>query len=156
KAPDLRWSRIRHFDLSDSHFPALNAESAQMERDLVLSGCAARAVTLRRARIGGDLTMRGARLSGESGLSIDATACSVTGDMSLEGITAEGTVRLTDATVSGALDLKEGRLSNPDGTALDGIRMTVGGPVSCRDGFTSQGDVDLHTACITGTMSFFR
>lgn len=156
KAPDLRWSSIRHLDLSDSHFPAINAESAHIERDLVMSGCVARAVTLRRARIGGDLTMRGTRLSGESGLSIDATACSVTGDMNMEDIAAEGTVRLTDAAVSGALDLKEGRLSNPGGTALDGIRITVGGTVSCRDGFTSHGDVDLHTARITGVVSFSR
>jgi hypothetical protein len=108
KAPDLRWSNIRHLDLSDSHFPAINAESAHIERDLVMAGCVARAVTLRRARVGGDLTMRGARLSGESGLSIDATACSVTGDMNMEDIAAEGTVRLTDAAVSGALDLKGG------------------------------------------------
>jgi hypothetical protein len=44
KAPDLRWSRIRHFDLSESHFPALNAESAHTEGDLVMSGCVAKTV----------------------------------------------------------------------------------------------------------------
>ena len=156
KAPDLRWSSIRHLDLSDSHFPALNAESARMEGDLVVSGCVAKTVTLRRARIGGDLTMRGARLSGESGLSIDAAACSVAGNMSMDGITADGKVRLADAEVSGALDLRGGRLSNPGGTALDGIRMAIGGPVSCRNGFSSQGDVDLYTARITGTLHFYR
>jgi hypothetical protein len=156
KAPDLRWSSIRHLDLSDSHFPALNAESAHIEGDLVVSACVAKAVTLRRARIDGDLTMRGARLSGESGVSIDATTCSVAGNMTMEGITADGEVRLADATVSGAINLNEGRLRNPGGIALDGIRITVGGRMSCGNGFSSQGDMDFHSAHITGTLNFYR
>jgi hypothetical protein len=156
KAPDLRWSSIRYLDLSHSHFPALNAESAHLEGDLVMSGCVAKTVILRRARIGGDLTMRGTRLSGESGLSIDAAGCSVAGNMSMESLIADGKVGLADAEVSGALDLREGRLSNPGGTALDGVRMAVGGPVSCRDGFSSRGDVNLYTARITGTLYFYR
>ncbi len=157
KAPDLRWSSIRHLDLSDSHFPALDVESAHIEGDLVMSGCVAKAVTLRRARIDGDLTMRAARLSGESGLSIDATTCSVAGNMSMvEGITADGEVRLADAAVSGALDLKEGQLSNPGGAALDGSRIAVGGPVSCGNGFSSQGDMHFDAAHITGTLNFHR
>jgi hypothetical protein len=140
-------------DLTDSSFPSLDCDGASIQHDVVLRRVSADQVALRDVKVGGNLMLSGATLTGSDGVAMRADRVRVAGGVFCgDGFSATGGVRLIGADIGGQLELTGGRLSNPDGNALiaDGIR--VAGDVFCGDGFSATGEVRLIGADIGGQL----
>jgi hypothetical protein len=110
-------------------------------------------VRLLRARIGGSLSCRGARLENPNGDALSADGMTVEGDVFLdEGFHATGAVRLLGARIGGQLSCTGARLENPNGDALNTAGMTVEGDVFLDRGFHATGAVRLVRARIRGAL----
>jgi len=119
------------------------------------------AVRLLGAQISGQLSLRGAILTSETGPALYADGVSVGGDMFLDGkFTAtghgeRGAVRLVGAQISGQLNLRGAILTNETGPALHADRVRVGSGMFLDGKFTAtghgeRGAVRLLGAQITG------
>jgi uncharacterized protein YjbI with pentapeptide repeats len=138
-----------NIDLRNSTFPGLRAGSADIKHDLILQGCAGGTVRLIGARIGGDLDLRAASLSGTDGMALVADRSTIGGALLAHaGFTATGEVRLVRATITGVVNLNGAKLTHPGKTAisLDGARMNGG--MFCADGFRAEGEVRLAGATV--------
>jgi hypothetical protein len=115
------------------------------------------AVRLAGADIGGQLSCRGATLTGrdKDGDALVADGMTVRGDVFLsEGFTAEGAVRLAGADIGGQLSCRGATLTGRDeyGNALVAERMKVGSDVLLDEAFTAGGAVRLAGTHITGAL----
>ena len=118
--------------------------------DLVAEG----QVSLIGARIATDVDLRGARLSGhEDTPALAADGASVDGMLYLQGLVADGEVRLRTIRVGQRILLMAARLANPGGTALRLSRAQVGADVFC-EGLTVTGGVRAPGATIGGELNF--
>jgi hypothetical protein len=112
--------------LPGCHLPALTADQLRTTGHLELGqGFTARGeVYLRGARIGGHLSLSGARLTNPGGRPLVADLLTVEQSMLCRApFTAQGELRLRGARIGGQLNLSGASLVNPDGRALfaDGL-----------------------------------
>ena len=132
---------------------ALVADGMKVSGDVFLDGefTSSRAVRLPRADITGQLSCRGARLTGTDnhGDALVADGMKVGGGAFLRGgFTAAGAVRLPDADITGPLDCRGAQLTGTIGNALVADGMKVGGDVFLSEGFTAAGTISLPSAHI--------
>jgi hypothetical protein len=152
---------LRGASLRNASGPALLADNLQTESMAQLDkGFAAEgagddgAVKLHGARIGDDLSLRGASLRNTSGSALLAPRVQVGGDAFLDqGFTAEsagitGTVHFPAAQVNGDLSLRGASLRNASGPALVANGVQIGGGAFLNQGFTAE------SVGITGTVHF--
>jgi len=114
------------------------------------------AVSLLGAQIGGDVSLRGAKLETTDSPALSADGARITGNLSCsDKFTAKGAVHLLSAQIGGNVEFQGAKLENA-GTphALIADRARIGGILFCCDGFTAQGEVRLRGAQIDGDASF--
>ncbi|MFF4148478.1 hypothetical protein ACFY0A_46360 [Streptomyces sp. NPDC001698] len=127
---------------------------AFLDKDLTAAG----AIRLPGAEISGQLSLRGAKLTG-TGDALAADRMKVDGDALLDkDLTAAGAIRLPGAEISGQLSLRGAKLTGTDsnGDSLVADRMKVGSDLALAGHFTAAGTVDLSRARIDGTLSLIR
>ena len=118
---------------------------------------AAGPVWLRGADIKGQLSCRGAKLTGrnEYDYALFGETMKVGGDVFLDqGFTAAGPLSLHGADIKGELRCRGAELTgrNQDGNALFGDGMKVGEDVLLDQGFTAAGTISLRSARVDGSM----
>ena len=118
---------------------------------------AAGAVRLPLAKIGGQLTCRGAQLNGSDsgGRALFADRMKTGGHAFLsEGFTAAGAVWLPGAEIAGMLSLKEAHLTgaDKDGNCLVADWVKVGSDLFIDNGFTASGTVSLASAHVEASV----
>jgi hypothetical protein len=111
------------------------------------------------ARIDQRLRMRDAVIEGHdpAGYAVDATGARVGGNAELDGLRANGAVRLASATIEGELSLQGAQLGppvDPHGNSLAAQGLQVRRSVLLTDGFNAAGTVRLVGASIEGQLSF--
>ena len=170
RIPDLlllRSASLRNLFLNASHLGSgLGGDRLRATGDVFLRGegtpgsaahrpfVAEGEVRLLGAKLGGDLSCTGARLTaGETGRALNADGLDVTGSVFLLGLEAEGAVRLLGAKLGGDLDCEGARLTaakSPQtgerGKALNLQGARVTGALFLRDGATVSGVLDLTEA----------
>ncbi len=142
--------------LPGCHLPAFTAWQLRTTGDVQLDdGFSARGeVNLAGAHIGGRLVLSGASLANENGWALLAGVLTVgQGMYCREGFSARGEVNLAGAHIGGPLSLTGASLANENGPALnaDGLALnadglTVDGHMSCAEGFSARGAVNLVNA----------
>jgi hypothetical protein len=106
-------------------------------------------LSLRRAKIVGELNLLGSFLANPEGPALNANGAYVTSDVFLSrGFNSRGEVDLTAATIGGGLQCDGGTFSNPNGMALNVNRANITGSVFLWKGFNSTGEVNLGSATI--------
>jgi hypothetical protein len=176
-AIDLRGAHIGgHLDcdgaeLRNDFGPALDADSLQVDQDMLLTGGFAAtgggdsAIRLSGAHIGGSLECDGASLCNKSGPTLYADRLQVDQSMFLRyGFTAAGSggygaVYLVGAHIGGHLDCTGAELRNDSGPALDAYSLQVGQGMYLGGGFTAAGGgkgaaVNLTDARVGGKFVF--
>ena len=149
--------------------PALYGDSLRVDGNMVLDkftavgDCAIGAVRMVDARIGGQLSLNGARLTNEAGPAFGGDRLQLGGSMFLDGFTAvghggDGAVRMVGARIGGQLSLSGARLTNEAGPAFGGDGLQVDRDMFLNDGFTAVGRgelgaVRLPGACIGGQLT---
>ena len=127
---------------------ALAGDGSAMEGALMLTGIRARGeVSLRSARIGRTVLMKGAVLENKDEIALRMSGADVAGDVVCGEISVTGAMRLTGARVGGRLSLDRARLANPGRIALS-ARSLLAGQLSLRPGQPVEGTVDLRHARI--------
>ena len=114
------------------------------------------AVSLLGAQIGGDVSLRGAKLETTDSPALSADGARITGNLSCsDKFTAKGAVHLLSAQIGGNVEFQGAKLENA-GTphALIADRARITGNLSCSDKFTAKGEVRLLGAQIGGNLSF--
>ena len=145
---NLSGSTLGHPQLTE---PALIADGLSVTGDLDLVHVSAHvgsqygAIRIKDGHIGGQLRLRGAKLTNESGLALQADGLTVDGNVYFEEFTAtgdspSGAVRLVGGNIAGALVLGGATIINKSGPALQADGLTVDGDVHFGDGFTATGD----------------
>ena len=145
---------------SDNHGNALVGDGMKVGGDVFLDRefTAAGAIRLSGADITGQLSCRGAKLTGRNndGNALVADRMKVGGSVFFdEEFTAAGAIRLLGADITGQLSCGGAKLTGKDndGNALVGDRMKVGGSVFLGHKFTAAGTIRLPGADITGQLS---
>jgi hypothetical protein len=139
--------------LPGCHMPGLAADQLRTAGNLELNaGCTvAGEVTLRGARIGGQLSLAGAHLINPGGRALTGSGLTIEQDFVCgEGFFCEGEIALHNGHVGGRFALDTATLSNPGGRALTGPGITVDGFLWCGKGFTAKGEIRLPGAYIGG------
>ncbi len=127
---------------------ALAGDGSAMEGALALTGIRTRGeVSLRSARIGRAVLMKGAVLENKEEIALRMSGADIAGDVVCGEIAVTGAMRLTGARVGGRLSLDNARLANPGRTALSARSLLVG-QLSLRPGQPIEGSVDLSHARI--------
>ena len=157
----------------DQYGPALNANGLTVGQNMFChedlsvgseAGCltAVGEVRLIGARIGGDLHLQGANLTGSKptnhngpdqyGPALDANGLTVSRNMfCCDGFTTCGEVRLTGARIGGDLHLQGAKLTNQTGPALSARGLTISQDMICQD-LNSHGSIDCSEAHIGGRL----
>jgi hypothetical protein len=140
---------------ADSNGNALVADGMKVGGDMFLDGrfTAARAIRLSGADITGQLSCRGAQLTGtdSDGNALAADGMKVGGEMLLNGgFTAAGAIRLPGADITGQLSCRGAQLTgtDSDGNALAAGGMKVGGDMFLDGGFAAAGTIWLRSAYV--------
>ena len=138
---------------------ALAADGMKVGGDVLLDDgfTAAGAIRLAGADITGQLSCRGAHLTGhgQDGNALAADGTKVRGDVLLDdGFTAAGAIRLLGADITGQLSCRGAQLTGhgQDGNALAADGMKVGGDVLLDEGFTAAETVSLDRAQVGGSV----
>ena len=138
---------------------ALSADGMKVGGDVYFDRkfTAAGPVWLRGADIKGQLSCRGAKLTGrnEYDYALFGETMKVGGDVFLDqGFTAAGPLSLHGADIKGELRCRGAELTgrNQDGNALFGEGMKVGEDVLLDQGFTAAGTISLRSARVDGSM----
>lgn len=133
----------------------LNAARMRLDGILNLSGSRVDAgVRLDRARVAGEVSLRGAALGPDQdgvGLAADGLAVEGGGLECNEGFTAGGEVRLRGARIDALVDLSDATVTGRAGMAIDADHMTVNGPLTA-DRLTAAGELRLRNATITSSL----
>jgi hypothetical protein len=136
--------------------PALTADRLRTTGNLELDRgfTAYGEVRLAGARIGGRISLDGARLANPAGCALAADGLTAESIGCGDGFTADGEIRLVGARVDGEVSFDGARLANPGGRALDATRLSVGGDLHARHSFAAEGEVQLSGARVRGELSF--
>jgi sRNA-binding regulator protein Hfq len=147
---------VQTLNLEGTHSGAIEAYGLKVEGSVYLrDGFRAEGeVSLRAAKISGQLDCTNGQFINRKGMAIDGDAMQVGASVFLrDGFKAEGEVRLRYAHISGQLDCDSGEFINPMGTAIDGAAMQVGADVLLRRSFEAKGKVSLLLARISGRLA---
>ncbi len=140
--PVLRSAVIDTLSLDGSHLPGFAADRLEARGDLLFrSATVSGPISLRGARIGGDLVFDGATLDYPGDRALGAERISVRGGVMLRGATVRGSVAFPGARIGGDLDLIGAVLERPGGDALEADSISV------------EGDITLRLASVTGAIS---
>jgi hypothetical protein len=147
-------TRFELLNLSGSHFPALNAQGAQVTGHVLLRGVTAKGkVNLAGAEIGGQLACLGAKFKATTGFALNAQGVRVAGDVFFTDATAARTVSLAEAKITGQLacegatfEADEGELQEDKRNALIAQRLHVGSSLVWREVQTPRGKIDFASA----------
>ncbi len=137
---------------------ALDLTNSEIRADLWLGRDAVVEGTIRLAGavIHGTLVLRGQLSQPERRSAVGATALTVDGDVSMEGLRTEGgRVNFRGATL-GSLAADGAQLHNPGGYSVSLNQARVKGSVRLVDGFTSTGLVVLNRSVIEGRLELSR
>jgi hypothetical protein len=140
--------------LTNEAGPALMADRLQVDGDLLLRSFEAtgsgdlRAVSLRGARIGGQLNAAGATMTNVTRPALYADRLQVDGRLYLRSFEATGSsgigaVRLLGAHIGAHLEASDATMTNNIGPALAADRLHVDQSPFLRDGFKATGSGDL-------------
>ncbi|WP_369393340.1 oxidoreductase [Streptomyces sp. CG1] len=155
EAPLLYGAALRELVLSECVLPGLVADLAQIDGSCVLSGCRLTGpLRLTRARIRGDVDLRGSRIGAAGAEAIAAMHADVGGDLLCTNLEVTGHFRLSGATVGGEFDLEGATLSNPGGHALDAYHVQIGEDFTFHPGFSAEGRVILSGASVKAAIGF--
>ena len=151
----LRSASLRNLFLNASHLGAgLGADGLRATGGVFLRGLVAKGeVRLLGAKLGGDLSCNGARLTaGEAGRALNADGLEATGAVFLKGLEAKGEVQLLGAKLGGDLDCAGARLTAGEtGMALKADGLEATGTVFLR-GLEATGEVRLPGAKLGGDL----
>jgi hypothetical protein len=143
----------------DENGNAMHGERMKVGGDLLLEEgfTASSAVCLLSADIAGQLSCRGAQLTGrdKAGYALHGDGIKVGGDVVVDGgFTAAGAISLSGADIAGQLRCSGAKLgaADSDGDALVADGLKTGGGVYLDDGFTAAGAIRLAGADITGEL----
>jgi hypothetical protein len=118
-------------------------------------------LVLASAKISGDLSCNGARLSKPDGVALSANSIVIAGQAQFSvddghRFEADGEVRMPDASIGGACYFNGARLTNPEGDTLYASGCTFGGDLyltgSGEHRFESEGQLVLQSAKISGDL----
>jgi hypothetical protein len=145
---------------TDTNNNALVADGVKVGGGVFLDDgfTAAGTIRLHSADITGQLTFRGATITGTdtNNNALVADGVKVGGNVFLnDGLTADGTIRLPSADITGQLTFRGATITGTDtnNNALVADAVKVGGDVHLDDGFTAAGAIRLHSADITGQLN---
>ncbi|MEV7550425.1 hypothetical protein AB0N89_12445 [Amycolatopsis sp. NPDC089917] len=112
-------------------------------------------VNLTRARIGGAVSLRGAKLGAPGIRSLSLEDAEVGGSVFCDaGFRSSGHMSLFGVRVNRSMEFSGGEFLNPGATCLLLGRATIKGSIFARSGFFSEGQVDLHGATVDGVVYF--
>jgi hypothetical protein len=140
-------SRVHTIDLSGCVLPTFIADSAQINGNLILTGCRAQSISLTLVSVTGFLAVNGGHLDSKEKEGIRLDGANVAGGVELIKLVCHGEVTLKGAHI-GRLALNGAQLVNPDGKALSADYITVEGPVFCEDNFVAKGQLSFVEANI--------
>jgi hypothetical protein len=148
--PVLRSAVIDTLSLDGSALPGFVADRLEARGDLLFRATALGGpVSLRGARIEGDLVLDGAVLDHPGEPCLIAERISVRGGALIRGARVTGGLVLPGARIGGHLDLVGAEISRPGATAIEANSISVGGDVAMRHARVS-GTVSLVTARVGG------
>ncbi|MEU5884515.1 hypothetical protein [Spirillospora sp. NPDC047279] len=148
---DLSEASAPAIRMPGSYVPALHADQLRTAGNLDLDGAVIGRVSLVGARIGGRLSLKGARLHDHDGVALRGDGLDVgEGVFMRDGFTAQGEISIAGARVGGRFSLAGAHLANPGGRALNAERLDLDHDLRCCDGFTSRGEIRLVGARIGG------
>ena len=151
--PDLDDAELGGVYLPGCALPGLRADRLKTDRNLHLRNGfrATGEVTLRGARITGQLSCTKGRFENPGGVALDCDSLQVGAHVFLtEEFHATGEVDLRGARITGQLTCIKGRFENPGGMALDCEAVHVEADVFLREGFHAEGLVNLTRAHVQG------
>ncbi|WP_300442451.1 hypothetical protein [uncultured Mameliella sp.] len=157
--PDLDDAELGGVYLPGCALPGLRADRLKTDRNLHLRNGfrATGEVTLRGARITGQLSCTKGRFENPGGVALDCDSLQVGAHVFLtEEFHATGEVDLRGARITGHLACIKGRFENSGGMALNCNGLHVGGSVFLRDEFHATGEVNLVGARITGQLTCIK
>jgi hypothetical protein len=104
--------------------------------------------------IGGQLAMRGAKLTNPDGNTLAADGATITGDIFLDnGLESNGEIRLLGTNIGGQLTMSGAKLTNPDGNTLAADGATITGDIFLDNGLESNGQIRLLGTNIGGQLT---
>jgi hypothetical protein len=149
----LRDARLPALYLPGSRFGLVNAQGLRVAGDVVLGRRfdATGTVSLRNARIGGDLNCDGGRFVNKLRYALDAEGSRVDGSVLMsKGFHADGEVRLVGATVGGAVVCHRATLAGRGSYALRADGISVAQNLVLGPAINVSGKVSLFGASING------
>jgi hypothetical protein len=153
---DLNSADASRIDLEGSRVPELYARGLQTSGDVHLASIwDTTVVRMAGARIGGSLTLAGAKIGSEDGtVAFDGDSLTVAHHLDARELHALGMVALTDASIGGSVGLGGASLLDPEGAGLLAERLKIGGGLFCSTGteerFEVKGEMRLVGAVIGG------
>lgn len=153
--PLLAQARTATLVLGNCLLPGLSARQLEVRGDVDFSHSTVDGeIILQDARIGGVLSLNGARLSNKDSCVLDADGLTVSGGLTADDrFSATGEVRLRGATIGRQLSLTGARIINRTGYALNADNLTVTGSVFADGRFTATGETRLPGATIDGQLN---
>jgi len=127
-------STLRTVCILNSELPALDGTRLRLNGILDMTGSqVAGTVQLQRARVDGQLRLRGIRAgaAGPGAVAVLAQGLSVDGVADCAGMEARGLVSFEGAVVTGTLNLADSQISCPGERGLDLNHATIGGTLAC-------------------------
>jgi hypothetical protein len=165
--PVLLSAVVDTLSFDGSHLPGFAADRVEVRGDLLFRSTVINGpISLRGARVGGDLVFDGAAIEHSGKPAIGAERISVRGSVMLRETKVHGSVAVPGARIGGDLDLRGSTLFRPDGDVLEADSISVEGDIILRHakatGASSLvtarigGDVDLSSATLSnpGAMAF--
>ncbi|MGH8877735.1 MAG: hypothetical protein ACRD0P_10395 [Stackebrandtia sp.] len=133
---------------------ALAASMIEVEQNVLLNHgfSAIGEVDFFLARIGGRLEVDGAWLSNVGGSAFDVSRGTVGQSLLLNGLAAEGAVRVGGSKIAGQLSLNTSTILNPAGDAFDATQCDIGQSLWIGRGSHFEGDINLTNASVTNRL----
>ena len=153
--PDFTDAKISgSLRLNDSTSPGLESNRLMTQGMLDMSRFWSRGtISFDDVRVGGSLTMNGARLHGKGNRSLSADRLEVRGALLMsEGFSADGKVSLQGARIAGEVNCRGGHFIGHDTTAINLDHAEVGEGIFLADGFSSKGTVRCMGAHVDGPL----
>jgi hypothetical protein len=148
--PVLRSAVIDTLSLDGSALPGFAADRVEARGDLLFRAAQVGGpISLRGARIEGDLVFDGARLDYSGERCLNAERASVRGGALFRGAVVRGALALAGARIGGHLDLVGAAIEHQGGIAVDANSVSVGGDVALRH-VSISGTFSLVTARVGG------
>ena len=176
---NLRQARAEVIRLTGCRLTCLDGTQLELRGDLQLNRSTGTVINLHNARVGGQILLNGAVLSGGRWpLELNGTTLASFDNVSVgksrlervallsdgitvyggvfcrEGFVAEGEVRLIGAHIRGQVNFDGAHLSNQTGPAMNADSLKIDRGLFCREGFVAEGEVRLIRAHIRGQVNF--